>query len=369
MITPASLCKIVARRFGRRERRPPPVRVAGIPDGIHFETLEKLSLQHTGAKLKKVSYVHVSGWKRAGAYRLFLENGKGHEWRLIYKNALYDPDHIPALKNFPIMPGPPEFVVYAHAKGDFARYLPEVYQCTETVTGQQYQYLLEDLADEYIPLSDKRNIKDKFRVVAELPSLHSAMQEWSAGIDQSLLVHYDSSYSLALRQYAGKVLVQFAQQNPSDRLREACDQWDSIMGLSLDRIGAGIGTNAMIHGDANGANILVHKSDPDKYKFIDWEWAGFGLVFSDAVSLFRRADAATNKKVLATYLKNSAETAFDDPASLYEWCRLERGMLDAAYIAAQHMGSSELEQRRKGWAPQFVEHSLKTMLSAYQKLV
>jgi len=171
-----------------------------------------------------------------------------------------------------------------------------------------------------------------------------------------------------LRDYAGPVLFRLAEQESSDLLHEICGMWPDISGLTLDMVGPGIGTDAPVHGDSNGANILVHKTIYHKIKLIDWEWAGLGIELSDLVSLFRRSSPEVYARALANYSAGCEKYSPDMAARLYEWCRLERGILDAAYIAAQHMGSAELVERRQDWAPRFVDKSLYNVLGAYRNL-
>ena len=230
----AQLSRMVTKRIRRNSRRRKAVRVQGIPDGISHDTLTELCLQHTGGSLERASYIHVSGWKRAGAYRLFLVNSKGREWRLIYKNAIYELDHIPALKNFPITPGPPEFLVYSHANGALAKYLPNVYLCKEAIPGKHYQYLLEDLGDNYTQICYTNNRKVKFRVAAEFAAFHNAMKVWLPEINKKHLLQYNDKFSQMLRAHAGVVFAKLAEQTSSDVVHEVCDQWPKISELLLD---------------------------------------------------------------------------------------------------------------------------------------
>lgn len=368
MIAPSKLFKIMTKRFRQSRRRRKVVPIQGVPEDISHERLSELCLQHTGGSLKRVSYIHVSGWKRAGAYRLFLENNRGREWRVIYKNAIYELDHIPALKGFPVKPGPPEFIVYSQARGALVKYLPDVYQCIERVPGRHYQYLLEDLGGEFENISAKIGRKAKFRVAAELPAFHDAMREWLSEINSDGLLDYNSRFSLALIEYAETALTDFVRNTSSAIVRDVWELWPSIAEVYLDSEFQDAKRDAPIHGDSNSANIMVHKKYPDRLKFIDWEWAGLGIAYTDLVSLFRRSDPATNAKILAIYSENKGRHVLSEAARQYEWCRLERGILDAAYIAAQYMGSSEFAERRQAWAPLFIERSLSTVRCAYRVL-
>lgn len=368
MIGPVKLGRRILRRVRLGRPRAGDAPIQGIPEGIARDVLEELCLQRTGSKLRRVAYRHLSGWKRAGAYRLFLENTRGHLWRLIYKNAVYELDHIPALKNFPVTPGAPEFLVYSRASGSFAEYLPEVYLCQEEIPNKHYHYLLEDLGEDFCPVCENNTTKVKFSVVEQLPAFHEAMLEWLKEVDKQLLLQYNEEYSQALRTYAGDVFAEYSKQTSSPVVQKVCEHWAGIAQLAIGATNWAL-ERAPIHGDANGSNILIHKNNIQRIKFIDWEWAGVGMPFADIVSLFRRVDADTGAKIVAIYRENSRNQTFGDPLRLYEWCRLERAMVDAAYIASQYMGSLELEARKAGdWEPGFIENSLNTMFSAYEAL-
>lgn len=339
----------------------------GLPEGLNYEVLADLCLQHTGGSLKKVSYVHLSGWKRAGAHRVFLEDYRGRKWRLIYKNAIYDLDQIPALHSFPIKPGLPEFLVYSHARGALAEFLPDVYLCTEKIPDVHYQYLLEDLGAEFVRISGSHR-SAKSKVAAKLPVFHEAMRRWLSEVDQDRLLRYDFEYSEALQRYAGAAFTRLARSTSSHLVREVCDLWSNISETYLAPEFSDLGRNDPVHGDLNVANVLVHKSNPAKFKLIDWEWAGFGVPYADLVSLFRRADPARSVKILAFYAANIIGRDPDEAARIYEWCRLERGILDAAFMAAQHSGSAEATPVLQQSITPFIKEALETTLASYRAL-
>ncbi|MBE9570684.1 MAG: hypothetical protein IMF11_08655, partial [Proteobacteria bacterium] len=182
--------------------------VDGIPDGIAFETLNELCLHHLGESLKHVSHLHLSSWKAAGACRLLLRTQGHHHWSLIYKNAFYGLDHIPALADLPVVPGPPEFVVYNNIKGHLAQYLPAVYLCSEVVPKRHYQYLLEDLGEDYQRANKPEAI---LSVAAELPSFHGAMNKWSLAVGKDGLLRYGDRFSADLQQYVRRILESYVR--------------------------------------------------------------------------------------------------------------------------------------------------------------
>ncbi len=364
------LQKIVTRHFRSVKNPLEPYIVEGIPQGLSFDLLNEICNYKTGESIKKVSGVHLSGWKKEGAFRLFIENYRGHVWNVIYKNAIYKLDHIPALEGFPLNPGPAEFAVYNNADHILSEYLPEVYYCNEVKPGERYQYLLEDLGTEYEACAARNTSEIKLGVVAALPRFHQCLQLWASDICSEEFPVYDYSYASGLVQYSETVLHEYRKERKSNELEAVINLWPTISGLLLSGERASFANSAMIHGDANVANILVHKEDPSKIKAIDWEWAGFGCEFADVVSLYRRAKDPINRKIVNVYMDNTSQNI--SKADLYrkfQWCRLERCLLDAVYIAAQHIGSAELEKRHPGWASKFIDGALKSLLGTVNNLL
>lgn len=365
MILSARLRKKIAKPF-RQLWPTPSVRVQGVPEGVSYATLVELCLQQTGSALKNVAYTHLSGWKKAGAYRLYLQNAKGREWSLIYKNAIYSAEQIPALVDFPITPGYPEFLVYSHTQGPLKEYLPDVYSCKECIPGIHYQYFLEDLGSDFESVGERKSKKVKLNTVAALPAFHDAMTRWTKQTNVAHLIHYDQYFLLALLDHAQTVFDAYARQTSSSVVHEVCRMWPKIAAhfsqecMASDR-------NSAIHGDANCANILVHKKHPDKLKMIDWEWAGIGMAFADVVSLYSRGNDEKNARVLSVYCANAGHTLpIDHATRVFNYCRFERGLLDAVYVASQHMGAPEQAQQNRSWAPMFVDKALDTIVCQYR---
>lgn len=370
MILAQRILKIVSRPFNRSGQSARSCVTEGIPQGLSFDLLNEICLEKTGELIKRASCTHLSGWKEQGAFRISVENYRGDFWQVIYKNATYKLDDIPALEGFPLSPGPSEYHVYSNANAKLARYLPEVFYCNELDSGERYQYLLEDLSIEYTAVSTKDNSESKLAVVAALPEFHGCLRDWSSEVSSEDFIHYDFNYAFSIIEYANRVLLEYKLRGESKALNKVMDLWPAIVGLLTSREREQFGSKAFIHGDLNIANVLIHKKDFSKIKFIDWEWAGFGSEMADLVSLFRRSDEATNNRIMEIYADNSAgNISANELHRTFQWCRLERSLLDAVYIAAQHMGSAELSKRRPKWAPTFVDKSLWSMLDAVNSLL
>jgi hypothetical protein len=340
-----------------------PTAVQGLPEGIAFETLNELCVHHLGEPIKHVSHVHLSGWKPSGSYRLLLQTERGCHWRLVYRNAIYHPDHIPALAGLPIIPGHGEYLVYSNARGALAKYLPAVHWCSEVVPGEHYQYLLEDLGDEYRKANTPEAI---LRAGAELHAVHRAMEEWSASVDHSRLLRYDDEFSTALREYARTNLEVYVRKTPSEGVAEVLELWPRIAEVHGRREFRDLRTIRPIHGDFNTSNILIHREYPDRIKLIDWEWAGHGTAHADLASLLKRATPAVEEHALATFFRQCNRLSLHEHRRLYEWCQLERGLTDAAFLAVQHIECSGPTRLN---IPGYIERSLRRLLRAHQALV
>ncbi len=96
---------------------------------------------------------------------------------------------------------------------------------------------------------------------------------------------------------------------------------------------------APIHGDLNSTNVLFHRNEPRRIKLIDWEWAGFGLPHSDLASLFKTVSPELEARGLSAYGQACERAVAMDVCRVYQWCKLQRGIFDAAFFAKQTLES------------------------------
>ena len=337
--------------------------IKGIPDGLNVEVLNKLCSHYLGESLAKVSYVHISSWKKTGAYRLFLQTNQGKQWRLIYKNAIYTSDQIPALVGLPVTPGLPEYVVYSNTQESLTKYLPTVYDCSSVIPGKHYRYLLEDLGQEYQRVSTPEAI---LQTVKELPAIHRALNEALSGIKQDYLLRYDRQFSLALQEYTRRNLERYSQRTANNTVVDFLQLWSKIAELH--------GRNEFyrpelirpLHGDFNLANILIHKQQPNKFKIIDWEWSGLGIPTVDLAVLLKKTSSEINQQALLLFSELDNQLSLKEYSRLYSWCKLERCMLDAAFLCVQQMESSAKTQRNLSKA---IDNALLRVMATYHELV
>lgn len=336
--------------------------VEGTPEGITRETLSSLCRERLGEPVRLVSYVHLSGWKSLGTFRLFIETAKGQRWNLIYKNAMYDRSHMPALEGLPVLPGPPEYKVYRHPGCALAAYLPEVYFCSEVIPGRHYQYLLEDVTQQYRRVQYDRS--DILMIVSQLPALHQAIGEWSATAGRDHLLRFDRHFSMGLLAYAIESLERYAKETADREVSDVCRFWPEISELYQRREYQELSIPRPIHGDFNTANIFVHVRDSKRIKVMDWEWAGLGVVHADLASLLKSVEPAIQQQALRAFSRLEPYLSASDHQRLYRWCQLERGLLDAAFLAKQQMEPST----QVGWIPGYIQASMRRVLNVYQEL-
>ena len=356
------LRRVLSRWMGVRRMNKPKQQIEGLPEGVEFERLNDICLDHFGKPLKTVSYSHVSGWKASGAYRLYLVLGNRRERRVVFKNALYDEEQIPSLVGLPVHPGPPEYTFYSNPAGPLAGYLPEIYLAEELVPGRHYHYLLEDLDVDYQPPYSLENF---LYLVKRLSILHCELENWQSGIGQDDFLHYDQAYSSALQTYAQEKLEGYAQVAAGEPLRSVLQLWSKIVAIHGREEYRQLQPVNLLHGDFNGSNIFVHRRHPEKIKLIDWEWAGVGLPHADLASLFKGGDPELEQQVLQIFASHNNVLSLEQHKRLYSWSQLERALLDASFLAAYSVNSSQVTKLD---IPEFIDFSLREILRRYAEL-
>jgi len=335
--------------------------VPGLPEGLPFAALNDLCLFYLREPLLRVSYYPLSGWKKSNTYRLILETKKGAKWSLIYKNAVYQHDMIPALNSLPINPGPPEYTIYSKANGEIIKYLPTIHMCREVIPGLHYRYLMQDLNKHYRPARDK---KDILSITSKLLKLYDNIGECNFNLNEDSFIIYDGDLSSRLKTYILEGLERYSGMTNGRTVSFVCDNWDKISALYDEKCDYS-GLSTIIHGDSNLANILVHKKNGDKIKFIDWEWAGIGLPHQDLASLLKRAKAGVEETALEIFSKHYRSLSTGEHQRLYEICQLERGLIDCAFLANHVIGSTD---QTKIDITGYIEDSASRVIEAYNRL-
>lgn len=335
--------------------------IAGVPEGVGFDEVDELVYAHWGERAQRIASVHLSSWKRTGAYRLKVKTKSGRQRSLIFKNAYYGHDEIPALKDLPLQPGPPEYHVYSQADSSkLADYTPGVYSCREVVPDKQYKYVLEDLSAEY----KKPNTPNALlKVVDALPQVHRSLSDTFLNDNSSEILRFDHDFSDALRAYAERNLSEYMQSCQDGLMREFWELWPRIAELHAQDDHFQWLPLQPIHGDLNNTNVWVQCEEQNQIRLVDWEWTGWGFPHSDLVSLLKFASQKTVNQALRLFARSAKKLSLDEHAHVYHWCRLERGLLDAAFLSAQATNASTDATMQMN---RHIHSAIKRVLSAYQ---
>jgi hypothetical protein len=320
-------------RWWNRRRRVQSVR-SGRPEDLPADRLAAVTEEVFGFVPVRCRRQKLSSWKRTGAFRLQVQGADGGSASLVYKDADYAQEEIPALEGLPVLPGIPEYVLYSGADGALLRYLPRVYWIEEVVPGRHYRYLLEDLSAGRRPSADAESLLE---CAARLLVLHRELAAWYGRARRPGLLLYGREFSLMLQPYIERNLRRYAAWSREPLAEELCRAWPEISILHRSAVFWAAGTLTPIHGDFNASNIWI--GGEGQMRVVDWEWLGLGLPYQDLVSLLKRAPRELEERALQVYAQGDDSRSADDHRRLYQWCKLERAILDAAFLAVQAMQS------------------------------
>ncbi len=92
-----------------------------------------------------------------------------------------------------------------------------------------------------------------------------------------------------------------------------------------------------------------------------------GVAHADLVSLLIRATPEIREPVLANFARHDNHLSLGEHRRLYQWCMLERAILNAAFCAAQIMGLPDLTTKFN--LSRAVEIAARRALYFYRELV
>lgn len=332
--------------------------IEGLPADMEFNILDSICQEQISEPLASVSYCHLSAWKRSGAYKILLKTQSGRIWSVIYKNSIYNEIEIPALCQLSITPGQPEFLTYEFAKNIFSPYLPKVYYCEELVHGEHYQYILEDLSHHFSPA---RTYTDLIKATLGITHIQGGLASYLKELKIQKPIYYDSDFVQNLYDYTKSNLNRYVKETSvSD---EIWDSRNNILEFYLEHRTHYDQPLVPIHGDYNTENILVDIVQ-SPVKIIDWEWAGLGPLHSDLAALLKRIDKPLETICLFIFSLQHKDLSFSEHKWLYELCQIERGLLDAGFLAIQELETSFKQESLN--MSKYIEESLQRALRGYE---
>jgi hypothetical protein len=335
-----------------------------MPDGLSLDLVQEISKKTFCSTILEVSHIHLSGWKQAGAYRVSFRLDNGTESSLVYKVACYGYEEIPALEGLPVRPGQSEFVIYGLEDVPVSNFLPTVYWAKEWQAEKTYRYLCEDLGAEHYLLSRSLRIKQDLLFAAEqLPLLHDALERSLDADDRKRLLRFDREYSVALLGYARASIRAYEEKTSDAVVHDAMNRWPEVEGCYYRDEFFDERPEGLIHGDFNTSNIYISRNNK-RLKAVDWEWAGHGVRHADLVSLLRGYSMRVQYEALERFSKQLKGLSFHEHRRWFHWCRLGRGLLDAAFLARQQLES----KRRLDWIPARIRQGIHEVLGACQEL-
>jgi hypothetical protein len=310
--------------------------VPGPPPGAEPAILADVAQQLLGAPARSYGHASVSGYKEATAFVVWCEDAHGQSKRIFFKDVNLAPDHYPAIVGFPGRPGLPEAALYNTPTDAITPFLPTIYAHVELEPETRYQYFLADLNATHRWGFDRHDV---LRAVDRMFEVSSAIAEWVEVHPNGPAIHYDGQFPTAFVEYAHDALTRYAAHTREAHAVELIEDWDAITRVYLAETPDA--ADDAVHGDFRRDNMFHDRADPEKVKVVDWEYAGVGWIHNDLVSLLKMSGPETVDAALARVAAARPQRTPQEHWRMYQRCRLERGLLDAALVANQRLAKSD----------------------------
>ena len=308
----------------------------GLPGGLPEPVAHTVFGVGTGDGTVHWRHEQLSGWKASGAYRIFVQRG-GRTVTRIFKEAVYRPTDVPALTGLDLSPGRAEWQVYTELGQELGSWLPDLEWAEAAPDGTQFRYLMEDLGHRY---RRWRRPSEVVRLCGLLPGLHDDLSNafGSVRISDGFL-RLDQDAAKAVLDYAATELT--SQHHDGRASPIGAEEWRSMARLYLREADRAFRVGALtgIHGDANLANVLFSRDRTGRVKLIDWEWAGWGLPQMDLASVCKAMPRSIERLGVRAYANAAQLSDFESQWRTFLWCKLQRGLLDVAFLSRQLRGS------------------------------
>lgn len=311
----------------------------GPPPGTPWANIAKRLEDILGARIRSVAHRPISGWKSAGAVRLWLQLDD-NVWRtLVLKRLDYTMAALPAAQILPFDISQTERIIFAHADRDqqfIARPLvilgPDDLQQSSTAL-----VVMEDLAPAW---RRPRVHHDYSLVIARLDRIHESMAQVATGHAKELpLIRYDRHLAVPLAELFERNLMAELSSLEDPGVLRLLARWPDIKEI-LTRLPLPEVPAAYVHGDFVPAHIFMRWLPTPRLRLIDFEWLGIGPPHADLASLLKRARPSIERIGLRLYSAQHREFSPGEHRVLYEWCQLCRGILDAVYLTLHRKLSS-----------------------------
>ena len=189
----------------------------GLPPEVDGEVLQKICRNHFDSPIVKTTYVHLSLWKKQGAYKIFVNMKNGKNFSLFYKFDNFSLENMPALKSFPVPFGNVEHSLYSFPFPPMNVYLPKVYYVRKRDGSLIHQYYLEDLSRDYenIAFGDKNSILFAAKKIKEITCF---LTEWKENFKIDDFTIFDGAIKREISKNALRNFKSLQKKRPNTML-------------------------------------------------------------------------------------------------------------------------------------------------------
>lgn len=199
----------------------------------------------------------------------------------------------------------------------------------------QHELFLEDLNSTHRKTYSHRDV---IRSAYALLDLERALRDSAHDQAEGPMIRYDGSFPTAFLDYAHDALDRYVSATGDEPYVELLRKWQEISKWYLSETPGE--ANDRVHGDYRVANIFHERANPDRIRVVDLEFAGYGWIHNDLASLLKGPSREATQGVITLVASERPEWGRAQHWRMYQRCRLERGLLDAALVASQRVALS-----------------------------
>jgi len=327
----------------------------GIPPGLQTDAVNHAATKLYNGKILSIYYKRLRSWRKSGTFRIFLNFTDGRTFTMIYKRMVYSIDEIPANDKLPAKQGPPEYLVASILTGPLVSFKPITYWQSHNKTEECFEYLFEDLQDDYVPFVDYQKTHSERSICKSLAEMHRALREQIFDLDRNMLIKFDNDYARKVWIYTLDSLPGYYKLTGDPIVNKFLKDSSKIEAEFFDPFFESNRPKQIIHGDCNGTNIWVKEgTNALEMKAVDWEWAGYGMPHADLISILKWRTKEEKEDFLKEYCANAGLTDISRETRWLKRANMERAILDAGFLAKQYQNP----KTSKEWFKTFVHDSL-----------